>query len=299
MMHNFIHNVELGFMETFAAFWQQHTGQITTVGLNLLSALAIVIGCYLIAGLAKKAIYNSNRRLAKLDDTLLPVLSTIVGYAVYAVGAVIVLDLFGVNTTSLIALMGAAGLAIGLALKDTLSNIAAGIMLLILRPFRVKDFIECGSIIGTVSEVGLFTTQLETPDGLLISAPNSSLWGAPIKNFTRNGKRRMDILVGIAYGDSIDTGLAVLRDLAGKEARFLTTPAPQVMVAAMADSAVNLQLRGWTLTDDYWPTLWDLNQRVKEQIEAAGLTIPFPQRQIQWVGSPADAPRPRELGGQS
>tara|TARA_R110001583_G_scaffold169301_1_gene322168 strand:+ start:16814 stop:17674 length:861 start_codon:yes stop_codon:yes gene_type:complete len=278
-------------MGTLTAFWQQYTAQINSLGFNLLSALAVVIVCYIIAGLARRAIYKSGHRFAKLDDTLIPVLSTVAAYAIYAVGVVIVLDLFGVNTTSLIALMGAAGLAIGLALKDTLSNIAAGIMLLILRPFRVKDFIECGSIIGTVSEVGLFTTQLETPDGLFISAPNSTLWGAPIKNFTRNGKRRMDILVGIAYGDSIDDGLAVLRDIAGSESRLLTAPAPQVMVAAMADSAVTLQLRAWTSTDDYWLTLWDLNKRVKEQIEAAGLTIPFPQRQIQWVDSAADSPR--------
>lgn len=160
---------------------------------------------------------------------------------VYAIGLIIVLDIFGVNTNSIIALLGAAGLAVGLALKDTLCNIAAGIMLLILRQFRVGHFIECGVYTGTVKEIGLFTTILETIDGLYLSMPNSSLWGTPIKNFTRNGKRRMDLVVGISYGDSIDKGFEVLKEIVEAESRFLKDPGPQVMVQALGDSSVNLQ----------------------------------------------------------
>lgn len=199
---------------------------------------------------------------------------------VHAIGFVIILDFFGVNTTSIIAFLGKAGLAIALALKDTLSNIVAGMMLLILRPFRSGHFIESGSILGTVKEIGLFTTILQTPDRLYISAPNISLWGSPIKNFTTNGTRRMDIIVGIAYTDSIDKGFEALQTVIQGEPRVLSEPPPQLMGQAMADSSVNLQLRAWAYVKNYWDVYWDANKRIKEQIEAAGLTILFPQRDV-------------------
>lgn len=267
-------------LDKFTTFWNSHSEALINLGYKGMLAIAILIAIMLIAKTLRRSIYNTNERLQKLDSTLIPILSTVVSYAVYVIGAVFILDIFGVNTASLIALVGAAGLAIGLALKDTLSNIAAGIMLLILRPFRTGDFIEVSSTTGTVREINLFTTILETVDGLYIASPNSALWGASIKNFTRNGKRRMDIIVGIAYSDSIDHGLAVLKKISVEEHRLLHDPAPQVMVTSMAESAVNLQLRAWANNDDYWQTYWDLNKRVKESIEAAGLTIPFPQRSI-------------------
>ncbi|SOC23862.1 mechanosensitive ion channel family protein [Thalassospira xiamenensis] len=267
-------------LDKLTAFWSSHSETLINLGYKGMLAIAIVIASMVIAKTIRRSIYNANERLQKLDATLIPILSTAAGYAVYAIGGVFILDIFGVNTASLIALVGAAGLAIGLALKDTLSNIAAGIMLLILRPFRTGDFIEVGSTTGTVREINLFTTILETIDGLYIASPNSVLWGSSIKNFTRNGKRRMDIVVGIAYSDSIDEGLGVLKRVAAEEMRLLQEPAPQVMVASMAESAVNIQLRAWAGNDDYWQTYWDLNKRVKESIEAAGLSIPFPQRSL-------------------
>jgi small conductance mechanosensitive channel len=267
-------------LDKLTGFWNSHSETLINLGYKGMLAIAILIASMLIAKALRRSIYNTNERLQKLDSTLIPIISTVVSYAVYVIGAVFILDIFGVNTASLIALVGAAGLAIGLALKDTLSNIAAGIMLLILRPFRTGDFIEVSSTTGTVREINLFTTILETVDGLYIASPNSVLWGASIKNFTRNGKRRMDIIVGIAYSDSIDHGLAVLKKISVEEHRLLHDPAPQVMVTSMAESAVNLQLRAWANNDDYWQTYWDLNKRVKESIEAAGLTIPFPQRSL-------------------
>lgn len=277
-------------------FWSDHSEAIIAVGYNLLLAIVILIASTLVAKGVHQAIQRTQGRLNRLDATLVPILSTTATYLVYIIGGVFILDIFGVNTTSIIALLGAAGLAVGFALKDTLSNIAAGIMLLFLRPFRTGDYIEFGSMTGTVKEINLFTTILETFDGLYVSSPNSTIWGNSIKNYTRNGKRRLDIVVGISYGDSIDAGLDVLRSIIASESRFLQDPAPQVMVAAMADSAVNLQLRGWTAIDDYWQTLWDLNKRVKEEIEQAGLTIPFPQRQVQVVGNPASAGAAEEVG---
>uniref|UniRef100_A6VYX4 Small-conductance mechanosensitive channel n=1 Tax=Marinomonas sp. (strain MWYL1) TaxID=400668 RepID=A6VYX4_MARMS len=269
--------------ELFVQFWQNHSNTIITLGYRIVLAIVILIASSFIAKAVRKAILNTNSKLNKLDATLTPIFSTVASYAVYIIGGVFILDIFGVNTASLIALVGAAGLAIGLALKDTLSNIAAGIMLLILRPFKAGDFIEFGSTQGTVKEINLFTCVFETVDGLYIASPNSVLWGNNIKNFTRNGKRRMDIVVGISYSDSIDVGLSVLRQVAEGESRLLVDPVPQAMVVSMMDSSVNIQLRAWAKTDDYWPTYWDLNKRVKESIEAAGLTIPFPQRTLHVV----------------
>lgn len=273
--------------ELFAQFWQNHSNTIIALGYKIVLAIVIFIASSYIAKAVRRAILNTNSKLNKLDATLTPIFSTVVSYAVYVIGGVFILDIFGVNTASLIALVGAAGLAIGLALKDTLSNIAAGIMLLILRPFRAGDFIEFGSTQGTVKEINLFTCVFETVDGLYIACPNSVLWGGHIKNFTRNGKRRMDIVVGISYSDSIEVGLSVLRQVAVGEPRLLVDPVPQAMVVSMMDSSVNIQLRAWAKTDDYWPTYWDLNKQVKESIEAAGLTIPFPQRTLHVVSEPS------------
>ena len=269
--------------ESLIQFWQNHSETIVSLGYNLILAIVILLASSLIARAVRKAITNTNSKLKKLDATLIPIFSTVASYIVYIIGGVFILDIFGVNTASLIALVGAAGLAVGLALKDTLSNIAAGIMLLILRPFKANDFIEFGATQGTVKEINLFTTILETIDGLYIASPNSVLWGNNIKNFTRNGKRRLDIIVGISYSDSIDAGLAVLQKIAEGESRLLADPAPRVMVASMMDSAVNIQLRAWANNEDYWATFWDLNKRVKESIEEAGLTIPFPQRTLHVV----------------
>lgn len=273
--------------EKLQAFWHSHAELIMDVGYKALLAIVVVLATMVLSGWARRSVSKAHHRLHRLDATLVPLLSSLAAYAIYLLGVVIVLDILGFNTSSLIALLGAAGLAVGLALKDTLSNIAAGIMLLILRPFKLADFIECASFSGTVREVGLFTTVLETPDGLYISAPNSSLWGSPIKNFSRNGKRRMDLIVGISYGDPLEVGLAVLTELAQSEERVMKDPAFQVMVQSMGDSSVNLQLRLWSSVDNYWPLYWDMNRRIKEQIEAAGLTIPFPQRVLTMApGSP-------------
>ncbi|MBA3028863.1 MAG: mechanosensitive ion channel [Desulfobacterium sp.] len=261
-------------------FWKNHSGMILGVGYNGLLVIIVVFASHFIAKALHGWINKTNERFEQFDETLVPILCTATSLVVYAVGLIIILDFFGVNTASIIALLGAAGLAIALALKDTLSNIAAGVMLLVLRPFRSGHFIECGSIIGTIKQVGLFTTILETPDGLYISSPNSSLWGSPIKNFTKNGKRRMDLIVGIAYSDSIDKGFDALQSVIQSEPRFMDDPAPKIMVQAMADSSVNLQLRAWARVENYWDIYWDANKKIKEQIEAAGLTIPFPQRDV-------------------
>ena len=265
---------------TISTFWANHSEMILGIGYKGVLAVVVLAASYFVVKALHRSIERANQQKERLDPTLVPIIRTTASTAVYAICLVIILDIFGVNTTSIIALLGAAGIAVAFALKDTLSNIAAGIMLLILRPFQKEDFIECGSVTGTVKEIRLFTTILETIDGLYISAPNSTLWGAPLKNYTKNGKRRMDQVIGISYSDSIDRAFEVFREIIDNEPRFLSDPEPQMMVRSLEDSSVNLTLRAWLLNDDYWTAYWELNKRIKENIEAAGLTIPFPQRDV-------------------
>lgn len=261
-------------------FWVENSPFILSIGYNLLLVIAVFIVASIISNTVKKSIRNSGKRIKRMDPTLIPLFAGIAGYAVYIVAVVIVLDIFGVNTNSIVALLGAAGLAVGLALKDTLSNIASGIMMLILRPFRVGDYITFNGTGGTVEEISLFTTILKTPDGQYISAPNSNVWNATIQNSTRNGTRRMDVVVGVAYDDDLDAGFRALQQLVDEEPRFLKDPAPQVMVQSLGDSSVNLQIRAWATVDDYWTIWWEMQKKVKIAVEAAGLSIPFPQRDV-------------------
>jgi small conductance mechanosensitive channel len=271
--------------ELILELWAKHSGLVLGMGRRVLVAGIILVAGRLVILAVGKLIRRASAGKIKLDETLASVLRVVITYAVIIICVIMILDNFGFNTTILIALQGAAGVAVGLALKDTLSNIAAGIFLLFLRPFHKGDFIEFGAYMGTVKEMDLFATTLETGDGVFISAPNSSLWGVPLKNYTRNKRRRMDLSVSIAYSDSIDTAFTVLRDIAASETRFLPHPPPQIMVQSLADSGVNIMLRAWAHTDVYWSVYWDQMRNIKEKIEAAGLTIPFPQRDVRIVNN--------------
>lgn len=267
-------------------FWNSHAPLMLRVGYQVLLVVAVFIVAGIVSKTLKSSVRKSAKRFAKLDPTLVPLFAGLVGYSVYIVAFVIVLDIFGVNTNSIVALLGAAGLAVGLALKDTLSNIAAGIMMLILRPFRVGDYITFNGTGGTVEEISLFTTILQTPDGQYVSAPNSNVWGATIQNSTRNGTRRMDLVVGVAYDDDLNAGFDALHKIVDAEPRFLPDPQPQIMVQSLGDSSVNLQIRAWATVDNYWPLWWEMQRVVKDEIEAAGLTIPFPQRDVHHYNAP-------------
>ncbi|WP_250461782.1 mechanosensitive ion channel family protein [Microbulbifer litoralis] len=276
----------------YNALIEEYWPLLTAGLLKLGAAILVLIATALAARLARRGV----RRLSnKLDETLIPVLSNIAVWAVYAVGLLIILDMFGVNTTSLIALLGAAGLAIGLALKDTLQNIAAGFILLGLRPFRVGEAIQFGDTMGIVRQVGLFTTELDTFDGLRVSAPNSAIWGQTLTNFSRNATRRIEIVASIAYGDDIETGMGVLRRLVAEDERILTDPEPAYAVRALADSSVNLHLRVWTANVEYWDVYWDLMKKLKPALEAEGLTIPFPQRELHIINQMAEQRREQAL----
>ncbi len=272
-------------MEAIINFFSEHQLQLIAIAKNTLLTLLILTAASIGAKVLKRAVHKGVYRLSKQDEIITKLLTSLSGYIVYLIALVIILDLFGVNTASLVALVGAAGLAIGLALKDTLSNVAAGVMLLFLKPLKKAEFVEVAGSSGSVTDLGLFTTVLETADGIFISIPNSTVWASAIKNFSRNEKRRMDITVGISYGDSIEDGLTALRELVAEESRILQTPEPQYLVHTLADSSVNLQLRAWAPTSDYWDIYWKTQRKVKEKIESKGITIPFPQRDLHIISA--------------
>ena len=241
-----------------------------------------------VLALAKLLLILLKRVLAKavvrgMDASAKPLVYSLVSYTIYVFTLLLVLHIAGVNTAGLVALVGAASLAVGLALKDTLSNIAAGILLLFQHPFKAGDYIECGQVKGRIKGIGLFNTTLVTIDGLYVSAPNSSLWGQPIVNFSRNATRRLEIKVGISYGDAMEQALGILRSLVASEPCFLKTPAPQFFVSALADSAVEVSFRAWVKNADYFDMLWKYTGEVKKSFDAAGITIPFPQRTVHMV----------------
>lgn len=255
----------------------------TDYGVNIIGAIALLTIGWIAASWAQRLAARGLARVPWLDQTLKLFLTRLLWWIIIIFVLVAVLNQFGVQTTSIIAVLGAAGLAIGLALQGTLANVAAGVMLLILRPFNVGDYVDAGGDAGTVVEIGLFNTELETIDGLCRLIPNSKIWTNTITNFTRNPSRRADVPVGISYGDDINAAEKVLMDLMTGDGRILVDPAPQVMVTALADSAVILNMRCWTTVDDYWPTVFNLNKMAKMKLEAAGFTIPFPQRDIRIV----------------
>jgi small conductance mechanosensitive channel len=254
-------------------------------GLDLLGAVLILIVGWWAAGRAAALVRHSLKNAKFVDATLKPLAASIVRYAILVFVLIAVLSNFGVETTSIIAVLGAAGLAIGLALQGTLSNIAAGVMILILRPLKIDEFIEAGSISGTVVEITLFTTLLKTPDGVYISAPNSQIWNSAIKNYSRNPTRRLDIKVGISYDDDVDAALEFLKNLVASDERVLKDPEPMSFVATLGESSVDLTARGWVKTSEFWPTFFDLTRKSKTELEAAGFSIPFPQRDLHVIES--------------
>lgn len=249
-------------------------------GLSLLGALVILILGFWFAGKAKNMTRRALRRPLNADDMLLNFFSSMMRYLVIIVTVLAVLAQFGVETTSLIAVLGAAGLAVGLALQGTLSNVAAGVMLLVFRPFRAGHYVEIGGIAGTVKDLSLFTTELATPDNVQIIVPNSDVWGQPIKNYSFHAARRVDIVFGISYRDDIDKAMAIIRRLVEADDRCQDDPTPFVAVQDLGDSSVNLVVRVWCANADYWPVKFDLTKKVKEQFDAEGVTIPFPSRTL-------------------
>jgi len=261
---------------------------LSTWGLRVLGAVAVLIVGRIFAGRVRGATHKGLER-AKLDPTLIPFLASLVYYVVITIVLIAVLNLFGIETTSLIAVVGAAGLAIGLAMQGTLSNVAAGVMLMVFRPFRIGDFVEIGGSAGSVSEIGLFTTALNTGDNVRITVPNGAVYGSVIKNYSANDNRRNDILIGISYDDDIGKAIEVISAVLAADVRVLKDPEPLVAVSNLGDSAIEIVVRPWCAKADYWPLRFDLNRSIKEKLEAAGCSIPYPQTDVHIVEQVASA----------
>ncbi len=258
---------------------------------RLVAGLVLLVVGYFAATWAARLTRRLLTRTRGVDATAVPVFAAVIRYAILILVFVAALGQLGVQTTSLLAVLGAAGLAIGLALQGTLSNVAAGIMLLWLRPFDIGDYIEVSGVAGTVEELGLFGTRMTTWDGIFKFVPNSQLWNTTLTNYSRNPTRLVLLPFGIAYEDDIAKGRRVLKEMAEAHPNVLKNPPVAVVPLSLGDSSVVLQLRAWAPNSVFWDTQWDLTQKGKKALEAAGITIPFPQRVVHVVGS-GDAPAP-------
>lgn len=261
-------------------------------GMNLLAAIVILIVGFAVAGWLGRMTTRTLRRSDKIDPIFPPLVGKLVRVAVIVFTLIAVLNRFGVQTTSLIALIGAAGLAVGLALQGMLSNVAAGVMILVFRPFKIGDAVKIEGDVYVIDGIGLFLCTAHLPDGPTAHVPNSKIWGQTLVNLsvTDGNMRRIDETYGIAYGDDIDVALAILNRVAAEESRVLKDPAPLIAVESLGDSAVNILFRVWTGREDWWATKLDLLKRCKEALEAGGCSIPFPQRDVYMHQAPAGQP---------
>ena len=252
---------------------------VTQYSVKLVAAiLIIIIGRWIsrrISRLLGRLLEKNN-----VDVTLVRFAENLTYYALIVVVLIAAVGQLGINTTSFLTIVGAAGLAIGLALKDSLSNFAAGVMLILFRPFRVGDFVEAGGVTGTVQGITMFNTILNTPDNQQVIIPNGIITSNVITNVTANDTRRVDLVIGISYSDDIAKAKKIVSDLLQKEKRVLLDPAPVIAVSELADSCVNLVVRPWVKTGDYWTVRFDLTEEIKNSFDEAGISIPFPQQDV-------------------
>jgi small conductance mechanosensitive channel len=261
---------------------------LTVYGLKVLAALAIfIIGRWVAKGVRK--LVERIMTKSKVDTTLIAFTANMAYIGLLAFIVIAALGQLGIQTTSFIAVLGAAGLAVGLALQGSLSNFAAGFLLIIFRPFKVGDLIEGAGVFGVVEAIQIFTTQFKTADNKTVIVPNAKLTDDNIVNWTVKGTRRVDMVFGIGYGDDIDKARTLMADIIAADSRILKDPAPQISVSELADSSVNFVVRPWAKVEDYWGVYFDLTEKIKKAFDAGGVSIPFPQRDVHVYQHGADA----------
>ena len=261
---------------------------ISVYGLQVVGAVAILIVGWLASGWASKATGKALGRIRNIDETLARFFQSTVRYLVLVVTVIMVLSQFGVEMASLLVVLSTAGLAVGLALQGTLSNVAAGVMLLLFRPFKIGNFVQVAGHSGTVKAITLFVTEMATPDNVHIVVPNAQVWGASVVNYSHHPTRRVDIVVGIDYEDDIDKAMTTINDLIAADERVHAEPASLVAVTDLGDNSVNFTVRMWCDAANYWPLKFDMTKKIKEGLDAAGVTIPFPQRTVHIVNEAGD-----------
>ncbi len=273
-------NIDFEAMETF----------LTTEGLDwatnfVFAVLILIIGKFVVKGLVgliKRAMHR-----AKLDETLIGFVANLAYGLAFAFVIIAALSQLGVETSSLAAILAAAGLAVGLALQGSLSNFAAGVMIMVLRPFTRGNYVEVAGTSGTVEAITIFQTTLKTPDNKVIIIPNSNVTSDNIVNYSANSTRRVDMVFGIGYGDDLLKAKKVLLEMVNEDSRVLQDPAPVVAVSELGDSSVNFIVRPWVNTTDYWAFFWDFTEAVKLRFDDEGISIPFPQRDVHVIDVPA------------
>lgn len=248
-------------------------------GTKILGAIAILILGYILTKIVTGIVRRLSNR-ANLDETLVKFFATVTKMTLLVFVILAAINTLGVQTTSFIAVIGAAGLAVGFALQGSLSNFAAGVMLIIFRPIKCGDYVEAGGAAGSVEEIHLFNTILKSPDNRKIIVPNSSVTGGNIVNYTAHDTRRVDMVFGIGYSDNIKLAKQTLEEILAADPRVLKDPAPTVAVSELGDSSVNFVVRPWVKKEDYWSLYFDVHEKVKECFDAKGISIPFPQRDI-------------------
>jgi small conductance mechanosensitive channel len=248
-------------------------------GLKIFFAIAIYVIGRIVAKLIVK-ILNKLMTRAKIEETLRQFLASIASAVLMVFIIFAVLDQLGVNTNSVLAIFAAAGLAVGLAFKDSLSNFAAGIMIIMFKPFRLGNFIDAAGVSGTVEEIRIFSTIMRTGDNKEIIIPNGKIYSGIITNFSAKPTRRIDLVIGIGYEDNIGVAKKLIEDIIASESRILTDPAPTIMVLELGESSINIAVRPWVKSEDYWSVRAELLQAIKETFDKEGISIPYPQREI-------------------
>ncbi len=254
--------------------------------MNILLALAVFVAGRWVARLLVRLVGRMMER-AGLDAMLSGFVSSILNALLLLMVIIAALNQLGVDTTSFIALIGAAGLAVGLALQGSLQNFASGVLLIIFRPFKVGDFIEAAGVAGVVEEIGIFSTRMKTGDNREIIVPNGSIYSGTITNNSARETRRIDLLFGIGYDDDLQQARAILQQLVEADERILQEPKPLIAVAELADASVNFAVRPWVKASDYWPVRFDLTEKVKLAFDEAGISIPYPQMDVHVHGADA------------
>ena len=253
-------------------------------GINIFFALAIfIVGRWLVKGVTK--LLKKLLEKSKMDAILINFVTSIISTLLLLFVVIAALDQLGVNTTSLIAVLGAAGLAVGLALQGSLQNFAAGVMLIVFRPFKTGDFVEAGGTMGVIESISIFTTIMRTGDNREVIVPNGAIFNGTITNYSARATRRIDMVFGIGYGDDIKKAKEVMEQVVLADERVLKEPAPLIAVAELGDSSVNFNVRPWVNTGDYWNVRFDLTEKIKLAFDENGISIPFPQMDVHMIKS--------------
>lgn len=255
------------------------TGYLQIYGLNIIAAIVILVIGRIVVGFLSRMVERGMNK-AHVDPSLTSFVKNLTYVALLAFVVLMVLARLGVQTTSFIAVLGAAGLAIGLALQGSLANFAAGVLMLIFRPFKAGDYVEIAGTTGTVQEIQIFNTILHTPDNRRVIVPNASVTGGNITNYSSNPTRRIDMVVGVSYEDDIKKAKEILENVVTSDIRVLKDPAPTIAVMELGESSVDFVVRPWVNAADYWPTRFALTERIKLELDRNDITIPYPQRDV-------------------